>query len=181
MAYAIKNIDLNIKRPGFEGNPIVFTSVATTADHLRIPRRYPFADIVDYAELKSDGFFRHATTAVSTELGGSASADAEGNLGFELPNTEKLILLLKRDGVASTGTAELTITIEGSIEYGIEDKEIVIPADKDFKSGTEIREIDLYDFGLYITGIAGEKGLMIKVETVDTITTVSLALIARMG
>ena len=181
MAYAIKNIDLNIKRPGVEGKAIVFTSVATTADHLRIPRRYPFADIVDYADLKTDGFFRHATTTVSTELGGSASADAEGNLGFELPNTEKLILLLKRVGVASTGTAKLTITIEGSTEYGIADKEIEIAADSTFTSGTEIREIDLYDFGLYISGIAGEKGLMIKVETLDTISTVSLALIARMG
>lgn len=181
MAYAIKNIDLNIKRPGVDGKPIVFTSVATTADHLRIPRRYPFADIVNYSDLKTDGFFRHATTTVSTDLGGSAVADTEGNLGFELPNTEKLILLLKRDGVASTGTAKLTITIEGSTEYGIEDKVIEIAKDTDFKSGTEIREIDLYDFGLYISGIAGEKGLMIKVETTDTVTTVGLALIARMG
>lgn len=181
MAYAIKNLDLNIKRPGVEGKPIVFTSVATSGDHLRIPRRYPFADIVDYATLKSEGFFRHATTTVSSDLGGSAVADTEGNLGFQLPNTEKLILLLKRDGVASTGTAELTITIEGSIEYGIEDKIIEIPEDETFTSGTEIREIDLYDFGLYITGIPDEKGLMIKVETEDTITTVGLALIARMG
>ena len=181
MAYAIKNLDLNIKRPGVEGRPIVFTSVVATKDHLRIPRRYPFADIVDYAELKSEGFFRHATVTVSSDLGGSSTADTEGNLGFELPNTEKLILLLKRDGAASTGTAELTITIEGSTEYGIDDKIITIPADTDFKTGTEIREIDLYDFGLYITGVPGEKGLMIKVETVDTISTVSLALIARMG
>jgi hypothetical protein len=181
MAYAIKNLDLNIKRPGVEGKPIVFTSVATTGDHLRIPRRYPFADIVDYATLKSEGFFRHATTTVSSDLGGSSTADTEGNLGFQLPNTEKLILLLKRNGVASTGTAKLTITIEGSAEYGIEDKVIEIAADETFTSGTEIREIDLYDFGLYITGIPDEKGLMIKVETTDTISTVGLALIARMG
>ena len=181
MAYAIKNLDLNIKRPTVDGRAISFTSVATTGDHLRIPRRYPFADIVDYATLKSEGFFRHATTTVSTELGGSSVADTEGNLGFELPNTEKLILLLKRDGVASTGTAELKITIEGSNEYGIDDKIITISADETFVAGSEIREIDLYDFGLYITGITGEKGLMIKVETTDTITKVGLALIARMA
>ena len=181
MAYAIKNIDLNIKRPSVEGKKIVFTTVATADDHFRIPRRYPFADIADYATLKAEGFFRHTTTGVSSDLGGSSVADTEGNLGFQLPNTEKLILLLKRDGVASTGTAKLTITIEGSIEYGIEDKIIEIAADETFTSGTEIREIDLYDFGLYITGVPDEKGLMIKVETEDTITTVGLALIARMG
>lgn len=168
MAYAIKNIDLNIKRPGVEGKKIVFTTVATADDHFRIPRRYPFADIVDYATLKADGFFRHATTAVSSDLGGSSVADTEGNLGFELPNTEKLILLAKKGAT----TAE-TLVIEGSTEYGIDDLTVTLPAG----AIGDLFEVDLYDFGLYITGVAGEKGIMIKAPH----TTVSVALIARMG
>jgi hypothetical protein len=89
--------------------------------------------------------------------------------------------LLKRTGVASTGTAALTITIEGSLEYGIPDKIITFAKEEAFTSGVKLYEIDLYDFGLYISGIQGENGLMIKVETADTVTTVGLALIARMG
>ena len=168
MAYAIKNIDLNIKRPAVEGKKIVFTTVATANDHFRSPRRYPFADIVDYETLKSEGFFRHATTAVSTNLGGSATADTEGNLGFQLPNTEKLILLAKK----GAATKE-ELVIEGSLEYGIDDVTVTLPAG----AIGDLYEIDLYDFGLYITGIAGEQGIMIKA----TDATVSLALIARMG
>ena len=165
---AIKNIDLNIKRPSSAGKKIVFTGISTADDYFRIPRRYPFADIVDLATLQSDGFFRHTTTSVSTELGGSAVADTEGNLGFELPNTEKLILLAKKGA-----TTEETLVIEGSLQYGYPDITVTLPAG----SIGDLFEVDLYDFGLYISGIAGEKGLMIKA----THATVTVALIARMG
>ena len=165
---AIKNIDLNIKQPSAPGRIITFTGSVTANDYLRIPRRYPFADIADLATLQSAGFFRHATTTVSSELGGSAVADTEGVLGFELPNTEKLILLAQKG--AST---EETLLIEGSLEYGIDDVTVTLPA------GTigDLYEVDLYDFGLFITGVAGEDGVMIK----NVSGTVNLALIARMG
>ena len=63
------------------------------------------------------------------------------------------------------GQQNLQLQLKVQLNMVFEDKEITIPADATFTSGTEIREIDLYDFGLYITGVPGEKGLMIKVET----------------
>lgn len=180
MAYAIKNIDLNIKRPGVDGvgDEIVWTKVTTADDHLRIPRRYPFADIANYNALKAAGYFRHTATDVSTVLGGSKTADTEGKLGFQLPNTEKLILLVRRTGVATTGTPKQKFVIEGSLKYGIPDVVVEWAADDEFVSGTKIYEVDLYNFGLFIGGIAGEDGIMIKV---DDDPNLEFALIARMG
>ena len=176
---AIKNLKLNLRAPGIEGvgDEIVFTSVVSDEDFLRIPFRYPFADIANYTSLKSKGVFRHSTTDVSSELGGSKTSDTEGNLGFQLPNTEKLVLLVRRTGVTSTGTAEQIFKIKGSKKYGIDDVEVKWEADDTFTSGTKIYEIDLYNLGLLIGGVSGEKGVMI--EVVDN--TLEFALIARMG
>lgn len=176
---ATKNLLLNIRKPGVDGigDEIVFTTVSNDNDYLRIPRRYPFADIANYSALKTAGYFRHSTTSVSSKLGGSAVADTEGKLGFELPNTEKLILLVRRTGVASTGTAEEKFTIEGSLEYGIPDYTQTWAAAATFTSGTKLYEIDLYNFGLLIGGVSAEDGVMIKV--VDK--TLEFALIARVG
>lgn len=165
---ATKNIDLNIKRPTVAGKKIVFTSSASADDYLRIPRRYPFADIVDYATLKSEGYFRHATTDVSSDLGGSSAEDTEGTLGFQLPNTEKLILLAKKGA-----TTEETLTIKGSTHYGIDDEVVTLPAG----SVGDLFEVDLYDFGLFIEGVADEDGVMIQSDH----ATVEVALIARMA
>lgn len=176
---AIKNIDLNIKRPGIDGvsDEITFTKVVTDKDYLRIPRRYPFADIANYNELVTAGYFRHATTDVSADYGGSKTVDTEGTLGFQLPNTEKLVLLVRRTGVVTNGTAETSFTIKGSLQYGIDDVTVTWAADAEFVSGTKIYEVDLYNFGLFITGVAGEKGIMIE----STDNTLEFALIARMG
>lgn len=177
---AIKNLALNIRRPGADslGDKITFTSVATANDYLRIPRRYPFADIANYSTLVTDGFFRHGlkytsvgiagTTVktVSTELGGSVTTNTEGVLGYELPNTEKLVLLVKKGA-----TTDETFVIEGSLEYGIPDVTIATGAG----AVGDLFEVDLYNFGLFIGGIDGEHGVMIKAGH----TTLAFALIAR--
>ncbi len=176
---ATKNLLLNIRRPGIDGvgDAITFTTVASGNDFLRIPRRYPFTDIANLAALQTAKFFRHATVTVSSALGGSATTNTEGVLGFQLPPTEKLVLLVRRTGVADTGTAEQSFVIEGSIQYGIPDVTVVFAAEPAFTSGTKIYEVDLFNFGLFISGIAGEHGLSIKVVT----NNLEFALIARMG
>lgn len=177
---ATKNLLLNIIEPVREGlsDPITFTKVAAEKDTLRIPRRYPFVDIANYSALKSRGYFRHATTDVSTELGGSKTTNTEGKLGFQLPNTEKLILLYKRVGVPSTGTPKQGFTIKGSKLYNIPDVEVSFEADSDFKTGEKIYEINLYDFGLFISGVDGEQGITI---VVDDDVNQEFALVARMA
>jgi hypothetical protein len=176
---ATKNLILNLRKPGIDGigDVITFTTVANDNDYLRIPRRYPFTDIANYAALKSSGYFRHGTTTVSSKLGGSATTNTEGVLGFQLPNTEKLILLVKRNGVGTSGTAEEIFKIEGSLNYGIEDVTVTWAADAEFTSGSKIYEVDLFNFGLMIEGVSGEDGVSIKV--VDK--TLEFALIARMA
>lgn len=162
------NIKLNITIPGKLGasEKIVFTK--GTADGLRIPYRYPFADIANYNALKNIGYFRHATSTVNTSLG-SNEAGTEGRLGFELPYTEKLILLVKK----GAATAE-KLTIVGSSQYRIDDLVITIPAG----AIGDLYEIDLYDYGLFIAdNVANELGLLINEIT----TTAELALIVRMA
>jgi hypothetical protein len=174
---AIKNIPLTVRIPGRQevSAPIVFAAAADANDHFRIPRRYPFADISNYNALVAAGFLRHGlkqnqagttSTAVSTELGGSVTTNTEGVLGFALPNTEKLILLVKKGAT----TAE-AVTFEGSIEYRIPDLTITIPAG----AIGDVFELDLYDFGLFIEGISGEPGLLIKSAT----DTLEFALLTR--
>lgn len=150
---ATKNIPLVIAKPnrGIEA-PLKLTSVfaasAAGGDLFRIPRRYPFADITAPA-----GFFRHnipqngsgsAATAVSTELGGVAGANALTTLGYELPPTEKLILLVQKGTAA--GTAD-SFVVKGSLEYRIDDVTVALPSADAL--GTEY-EIDVFNFGLYI-------------------------------
>jgi hypothetical protein len=148
--------------------------------YLRIPRRYPFADVT-----APTGFFRHNIpqngsgnpdfTAVSSELGGVAGANALSTLGFELPPTEKLILLV------SKGTAEntaATVVIKGSLEYKQDDVTITLPAAD--VAGT-IYEIDITSFGLLIgrkTNVAAaEDGIIVTPG--DTAT--GLLLVARVA
>jgi len=180
------NIKLNIVQPGRDGvsEEILFTNATSTTDPLRIPYRYPFADIANYAALKARGYFRHATTEVSSLLGGSSAEDTEGKLGFQLPPTEKLVLLVKRKGIVSTGTPKQKIVIKGSLLYSIPDIEVEFAADSNFTSGEKLYTIDLYNFGLYISGVEGEDGISIFVAE-DTFTnnksSMEFALIARMG
>jgi hypothetical protein len=169
---AIKNLKITIAPPALDllSPKVVFTTSATADEYLRIPRRFPFADITAPA-----GFFRHnipqngtgsASTEVSAELGGSATTNTEGKLGYELPHTEKLVLLVRK---GATGAE--AFTVEGSLQYRIPDLVISVPAG----SIGDVYEFSLANFGLYIEGVAGEKGLMIKNAT----TTLAMALIVR--
>lgn len=180
------NIKLNIVQPGRDGvsEEILFTNATSKDDPLRIPYRYPFADIANYAALKERGYFRHETTEVSSLLGGSSATNTEGKLGFQLPPTEKLVLLVKRKGVGSTGTPKQKIVIKGSLLYSIPDIEVEFPADANFTSGEKLYTIDLYNFGLYISGVEGEDGISIFVaddKFTDNKSSMEFALIARMG
>jgi hypothetical protein len=147
--------------------------------YLRIPRRYPIADVT-----APPGFFRHnipqngsgsAETAVSAELGGVAGADSLSTLGYELPPTEKLILLVKKG--PDTGAAA-TIVVKGSTEYRIADVTITLPAGD--AAGT-IYELDLTSFGLLI----GRKGGVVSAEDGIILTpgdtSTGLLLVARVA
>jgi hypothetical protein len=149
-------------------------------DFLRIPRRYPFADVT-----APSGFFRHNIsqnetgspefTAVSSELGGVAGANALTTLGFELPPTEKLILLVSKGPALNTAA---TVVIKGSLEYKQDDVTITLPATD--AAGT-IYEIDITSFGLLIGRKSGvgsaEDGIIVTPGDTST----GLLLIARVA
>jgi hypothetical protein len=174
---ATKNIKVIIAPPAREtlSPKIEFVTSATANDFVRIPRRVPFVDITAPA-----GFFRHnipqngtgtasqvvATNAAGDIFPGSATTNTEGGLGYQLPPTEKLVLLIKK---GATG-AEV-FTLEGSPEYRIPDLAISVPAG----SVGDLYEFNLSEFGLYIAGVAGEDGILIKNAT----TTLGLALLVR--
>jgi len=174
---AIKNIKVYVAPPATDAlSPkVVFVTSATANDFIRIPRRVPFADVV-----APTGTFRHnilqngtgnAATAVANNAAGdifpgSATTNTEGGLGFQLPHVEKLVLLVRK------GHADAEVfTIEGSLQYRIPDLAISVPAG----AIGDIYEFSLANFGLFIGGVAGEDGIMIKNAT----TTLGLALIAR--
>ena len=174
------NIKLNIHQPGIDGvtDEIVFTTIQESGDVLRIPRRYPFVDIANYQELRERGYFRHATTAVSSELGGSDVSNTEGKLGFQLPPTEKLILLVKRTGVAGTGTPAQEFQISNSRLHQADPVVVSWEADSQFTEGVKLYEIDLYNFGLYIDNTVYPEEQGIQIITDEGL---EFALIARMG
>lgn len=159
---------MTLRRPTDPKVKLTFTTVSTADDLGRIPYRYPFVDIANYYALKTAGYFRHATTDVSTALGGSKVTNTEGKLGFQLPKTEKLILIAKKGA-----TTEEKIVIKGSRRYNINDIEIALPAG----SVGDLYEIDLFDFGLLLDGVDGEQGVIIQYKH----TTVGLALVGRMA
>jgi len=174
---AIKNIKVIIAPPALDAlSPkITFVTSATADDYIRIPRRVPFVDVT-----APTGFFRHnilqngsgnasqdvATIAAGNSFPGSATTNTEGGLGYQLPHVEKLVLLVKK----GASGAEV-FTIEGSTQYRIPDLAISVPAG----AAGDLYEFSLANFGLYIGGIAGEDGIMIKNAT----TTLGLALVVR--
>lgn len=183
---ARKHLPLTIVRPGVEELvAYTFEAVDATDAAAFIPFRYPFADIANYDALKTAGFFRHgltqpaggtASAAVSDELGGVATADAKTNLGFHLPPTEKLVLLVKV-ATALTGAEDVaTITLSGSAKYIQDPVDLVIPADGD-AVGT-VYEIDIYNLGLYL-GDNGELKLELVTTTEADVDHLEFALVAR--
>jgi hypothetical protein len=179
---ANKNIPLLISKPNRGLNvPLKITGfvAADDGDYLRIPRRYPFAAITAPA-----GYFRHnipqnesgsASQAVSSEIGGVEGANALSTLGFELPPTEKLILLVRKG--PAQGTAA-TFVVKGAVEYDQSDLTVTLPAGD--AANTEY-EIDVTAFGLFIGRKVGvntvEDGIIIT--PADTSTT--FLLIARVA
>jgi hypothetical protein len=151
-----------------------------SGDYLRIPRRYPFADIT-----APDGYFRHNVlqngtnareTAISDELSPvAAGANALNTLGFELPPTEKLILLISKGPALNTAA---TVVIKGSLEYKQDDITIDLPSTD--AAGT-IYEVDVTSFGLLIgrkTGVVpAEDGIIVTPGDTST----GLLLIARVA
>lgn len=178
---ANKNIPLVIAKPDRGNVPVALTGFVAkdSGDYLRIPRRYPFAAIT-----APSGFFRHnipqngsgsASQEASTELGGATGANALSTLGFELPRTEKLVLLARKGPAAGTAA---TIVIKGSLEYKQDDVTITLPS---ADAANTIYEIDLTSFGLLIgrksgVGVA-EDGLIITPGD----TTTGLLLVARVA
>jgi hypothetical protein len=149
------NIPLTIHRPAVkELVKVTFTANAAGNTNV-IPFRYPFADIANYTELKTKGFFRHATTDVSANYGGSKTTNTASSLGYQLPATEKLILLVKVVSALTTDK-HIKITVKGSKKYGIADLELKIAEDITVDTDAigvaagDVLEIDLYDFGLLL-------------------------------
>jgi hypothetical protein len=182
---ARKHIPVTIVRPGVEELiTYAFETVDATDKASFIPFRYPFADIANYAALKTAGFFRHglqqpsggvASADVSAELGGSASADTITNLGYHLPRTEKLILLVKVVTALTVNTDKVSITLSGSSKYNQADVVLQTVANPAVGS---IIEIDLYNFGLYI-GNNGEIKVSVATTTAADFDHVEFALVAR--
>jgi hypothetical protein len=149
------NIPLTIHRPAVK-ELVKVTFAANAAGNTNvIPFRYPFADIANYTELKTKGFFRHATTDVSANYGGSKTTNTASSLGYQLPATEKLILLVKVVSALTTDK-HIKITVKGSKKYGIADLELKIAEDITVDTDAigvaagDVLEIDLYDFGLLL-------------------------------
>lgn len=151
------NIPLTIHRPAVK-ELVKVTFAANAAGNTNvIPFRYPFADIANYNALKAEGFFRHATTDVSTAYGGSKTANTASSLGYQLPATEKLILLVRVEEALTTDK-HIVITVKGSEKYGIADLELKIAEDITVSGDADgievvagdVLEIDLYDFGLLL-------------------------------
>lgn len=180
-----KNIPLNISRPGkFDAFKLGWQASAHEQVNY-IPYRYPFNDIENYDALAAVDYFRSGSKVVSTALGGNATAHNPSNLGFQLPYTEKLVLLV-RVKANLTEDKHIKMTIKGSTQYNISDVVYVFTQDNDEEPGLEVVagdviEIDLYEFGLLIKD--GE----LEIHTVDDATAnadaakLEFALIARMG
>jgi len=187
---ARKHIPLTIIRPSVEELiAYTFEAVDATDKVAFIPFRYPFVDISNYEALKTAGFFRHglqqpsggaASAAVSSELGGSASADTITNLGYHLPRTEKLILLVKILTAFSADADVATITLSGSEKYNQAPLALTIDtgANASADAAGTIYEIDLYNFGLFI-GDNAELKITVATDTAADFDHLQFALVAR--
>jgi hypothetical protein len=183
---AIKNIPLTISRPnlGLVAQQITFAPLAAQGDSFQIPFRYPFVDIGNYAALKTAGFFRHgllqfpaggaASAATSDELNpGGDATNTNPNLGYQLPHTEKLILLVQLTGTIATNP--LTLTVKGSPQYQIPDQVITFAA----TTPAGIYEIPLFDFGLFIQVGSGVLDIRVDSTTGANELLASTALLVR--
>ena len=134
---ATKNIKVVIQTPSYEGaKKLTFTSL-TSADVAQIPYRYPYVDVI------GNDSFRAGNTDVTTKYGGLNAADSNSAIGYQLPTTEKLILLLK---VKSTDAIKLKFSSSSRINHE--------PRVVDIAAGAvgDIIAVDIFDLGLFIQG-----------------------------
>ena len=141
---------VTVKTPTKAYQSITFQSLSAD-DVFVIPYRIAYSDIQNAIALKADGKLRNSSTTVG-KYGG----------GYQLPQTEKLILLAKLGSTDAT-----TLTFTGNNFKGIPNKTVAIPAGK----VGDLLEIDLYDLGLLLT----EEG-EVKIKTDKAL---SVSLIAR--
>lgn len=187
---ANKNIPLTIVRPIASVQQVTFEAYVTESP-FQIPFRYPFVDIANYAGLKTAGFFRHglkqypeggsASAVTSAELnpgsdtgGHNDSADSNAQLGYLLPHTEKLVLLVKVNTLI--GGTDVTVTIAGSEQYSIPDVTFAIPS---ATAVGEVFEFPLFDFGLYLQRGSGIIKITAASSTTDDEEHLSFALVSR--
>lgn len=161
---ATTNLKTLISRPGSKDAVKVAFTTLTSGNDVRIPRRLPFADILNLNDLKADGFLRGNNQDVSTEYGGANAAGALTNLGLTLPRTEKLILLAKLPAAT-----DVTLTFTGNADYGFKNKTVLLKGD----TIGDIYEIDIYDLGFRFENDA--EGSV----KISTSASVGLVLIAR--
>lgn len=162
---ATVNMKVLIRRPGFDKVTALPLTTVNALDEVRIPRRVPFADIINFQSLKDNGFIRGENQNVSTKYGGNNEEGGLSNFGLTLPRTEKLILIAK-----NPGTTKVEITLSGNERLGIQNQVIELPANE--VSGL-IYEIDLFDLGFHIeSNVEGSVKLTPKQD-------VDMVLIAR--
>lgn len=180
------NIPLTITRPGVNAvTPVGFQAYVTETP-FQIPFRYPLVDISNYEALKTAGFFRHglkqygapagaASATTSSELNAAGdSTNANALLGYQLPKTEKLILLVKVNTVI--GANPVVVTIAGSAQYRIPAQTFAIPATT---AAGSVFEFPLYDFGLFIQQGSGIIQVSAASDTTDDEEHLDFALVAR--
>lgn len=161
---ATKNIKVLVRRPGHDTHTKLTFESITANDVIRVPRRTPYADIVNLDDLKASGFIRTSTTQVTTKYGGSNTAGAYSKLGLTLPRTEKLVLLVK-----NPATTAVSIKLSGNSRAGMGETTIAIPTGV----AGDVYEIDLFDMGLHFN--ADEEGSL----TLTPNAAVGMVLIAR--
>jgi len=114
------------------------TGTSGASNGLSIPFRYAFntTEIANYDALKTSGFFR-----ATTPIGPDGVTGAGGKYGYQLPRTEKLMLL-----VTKGATGAESFTISGAANYGVATKTVAVPSGALGDQYT----YSLYDFGLHI-------------------------------
>lgn len=161
---AKRNIDVIIQRPAFSQVNKIDLTEYLGGDVVNIPRRTPYTNIKNLAQLKTDGFFRTKTTEVTEEYGGNNAKDGFTNLGLTLPRTEKLVML-----VNNPGETAVDIVVGGNTRTGQPEQEL--------KVAKGLHTFDLYDLGLLIQDTQ-EKSATITIKGATTVK-LEMVLLAR--
>lgn len=123
---------------GLSDKIVGVTGTSGASNGLSIPFRYAFntTEIANFDALKTAGFFR-----ATSPIGPDGVTGAGGKYGYQLPRTEKLMLIVTKGAT----TAE-SFSISGAARYGVDTKTVAIPTGAIGDQYT----YSLYDFGLHI-------------------------------